>query len=125
MAKKMDRVDSASTLNDAHADSSLKEVELEHVGNISGRSSQPNGKSLDIWVGFERGGRHFIDKIELQGTAEMVLLGLRYWWESSMPLWDRWMSQIVLCSKPFVAVGSLPTVSRLNVHRVRSSTRND
>ena len=69
----------------------------------------------ETWVGYERHGKRYIDKIALPDPADMRLEALKAYWQSLTPQWDPTLQRTILCKRPFVSIASMPMVSHAKV----------
>ena len=97
-------------------DSASKVNELEYMSTISDISPDTTKAltqqvpNFEIWVGYERHGRHYIDKFGLPGTTETKFQAFRAWRKGAVPRWERVTRRAVFCQRPVIAIGTLPRV---------------
>lgn len=73
---------------------------------------QDPSTKIELWVGYELGGRRFIDKRPIPGDAQQKMVHLRAWWDIIVPRRTQIIMRIIMCQTPVLAIGTMALVSR-------------
>ncbi|KAH7068114.1 hypothetical protein BKA63DRAFT_106373 [Paraphoma chrysanthemicola] len=61
----------------------------------------------EIWIGFTKNGRHYIDKQLKAGTAEQQMWALKGYYDSTFTSFERFNVRWMYCQVPIIQVGEL------------------
>jgi hypothetical protein len=74
---------------------------------------QGTARVPEIWIGYTKHGRHYLDKQPKAANTEQQLRALQNYFHQRFTSTERFVSRWIYCQKPIIQVGELNAVSAL------------
>jgi hypothetical protein len=109
----MQRFDTETTLVEVDAGPRFDDVKPSSVSVDDDTEIRIERREHEIWVGYARHGRYFLDVLQSSETTNKRLQEVQAWWERRVPRTSRTVQQAVFCQRRTIMIGILPPVCQM------------